>query len=201
MAVKNNSKKASVKTIENTTTTTVEVKVVTNNLLENSMNDGIQSQRANSIFMELSNHPEIVAITGLSMWQQIFGQGEKATTDIVLGLRVVPSNDQEKTRIVQLRAFLKMDETLGKLVPKSLAYTEAAKICVATGAQIKEMGAIGTRPNLKDFKWVAIDENKIPVVVITPRESNGRCYPNRVTVYKPVEVKATAENGNFLEGI
>ena len=179
MAGKKTSKKTTVETVEKTekTTTTID-------FLAEELDAGMKYQRENSIFVNFDESPQVFAVTGAALWERVYQKGP----DLNLGLRVVPKDNQDKVQIIQIRSF-------GK---KSLAFLEAAKILKAAGMVITEVGDSTTKPNLKDFKWVAVEEAKIPIVVITPREFNGRWWPNRVNIYKPPEQKLP-KSGNMLD--
>ena len=178
MANKKTSKKV-VETVEKTEKTTT-----TTDFLAEELNETIKFQKQNSIFVDMGDGPQIFAVTGAALYERVYAKGP----DLLLGLRVVPESNQDKVQIMEIRSFNKM----------SIAYKEAAAILKGTGMVITAVGNSATRPNLKDFKWVAVDEAKIPIVVITPREYNGRWWPNRVNIYKPPEQKLP-QSGNMLD--
>jgi hypothetical protein len=156
---------------------------VTINVLETEYNGAEENQKLHSIFMEFGKDNEIIAITGVTMQQRQY----KEETDLVLNLRVVPQTNQDVTKVMNIRAFKRFDEKLGKEVAKSVAFKEATKLLLDAGVKITSIGGMEDRPNLKDYRWVSLGEPV--VVVITPREVNGRFYPNRFHKYTPITIK------------
>jgi hypothetical protein len=163
---------------------------VTVNVLETEYNGAEENQKLHSIFLELGKEPTTVAITGATISQRQY----KDETDLVLNLRVVPKDNQDIQKIMNLRSFKRFDDKLGKEVAKSIAFKEATKLLLDAGVKITSIGGMEDRPNLKDYKWTSLEDPLI--VVVTPREANGRFYPNRMHKYTPIQVK---EGENALE--
>lgn len=160
-------------------------------ILDMEIADCQEAQRMNSIYMEFDEHPTNVAITGCAIWKKLFAKGE----DMVLGLKVLPQGGEQE-KIIQIRAFKKLQAN-GKIAPSSFAYRQAAEILKAAGAVITSVGDNMTKPNLRDFRWVATNAT---VVTVGTREYEGRYFPNSVRIYKPLPTTAPT-SGNFLDEV
>lgn len=170
-------------TKKNAKKTSVSVNVNVENINVDELLNAVQTaQKQNSIWAEFGPEPAVVAILGVALQQKVY----KEETDIVVHMKIVFDNEQEKIRITTIRAFYRKDPETGKNVPRGVAFRNAIALISKAGTKIQRIYNTNENPNLSTFKWTELDE---PLVVsIETRESKGRFWPNNVTKYNPINV-------------
>lgn len=140
------------------------------------------AQKKNSIWAEFGPDTAKVAILGIALQQKIY----REENDVVLHMKIVFNDEQEKVRITTIRAFYRKDQETGENLPNNIAFRNAIQLVTNVGTKISKIHDVTENPNLSTFGW---DELTKPMIVlIETRESNGRFWPNNVIKYEPTNI-------------